>query len=359
MSNTMQAEALPDHNLPQESAYPENGTEAERWRFLIRYAGLAPSERNTQPWLFRINGDQRSLYVDLYADRSRAVRQVDPDDRELILSCGGALYHLRLALRRFGYAGDVTLFPEGTNCDLLARLRFGAHAEPTPEERLLFATAHERHTSRAPFTEQPVPPALLTALQRVAGYEHVRLRSLQDEAERRLAADLVTEANLRLFARPEFRQELSQWLHADSVHAPDGIPGQTFGLAGQAGSHTDGEFGTDADVANYIARNHELALQAPLLLILDTPQDMPIDWLRAGEALTALLLRAYADGLRVSFLNAPVQVGEIRARLGQELHFSGYPQVILRLGYGPNSEHPTQRRDVGDTLLNERPISGL
>jgi len=33
------------------------GTTAEQLRFLLQYAVLAPSGHNTQPWLFKIDGD--------------------------------------------------------------------------------------------------------------------------------------------------------------------------------------------------------------------------------------------------------------------------------------------------------------
>jgi hypothetical protein len=37
--------------------------------------------------------------VELFADRTRALSVVDPDDRELTMSCGAALSQLRLAIR--------------------------------------------------------------------------------------------------------------------------------------------------------------------------------------------------------------------------------------------------------------------
>lgn len=96
-----------------------------KWRFLLHYAVLAPSGHNTQPWLFRLTGDA----VDLYADRTRALPVVDPDDRELIMSCGAALTGLHLAVRHFGFQDELALFPDPENTDLLARLRLG---DPRP-----------------------------------------------------------------------------------------------------------------------------------------------------------------------------------------------------------------------------------
>ncbi len=117
-----------------EGAFPKAGASSEKLRFLLNYAVLAPSSHNTQPWLFRIVGDG----VELYADRTRALPVVDPNDRELIMSCGAALFNLRIALRHFGYEAPMQTFPDATKPDLLARVGFGDEKASTAEEHALF-----------------------------------------------------------------------------------------------------------------------------------------------------------------------------------------------------------------------------
>jgi hypothetical protein len=56
------------------SHFPEEREAADKLTFLLRYAVLAPSGHNTQPWLFSVRGDT----VDLYADRTQALPVVDP-----------------------------------------------------------------------------------------------------------------------------------------------------------------------------------------------------------------------------------------------------------------------------------------
>jgi hypothetical protein len=50
-----------------------------------------------------------------------------------------------------------------------------------------------------------------------------------------------------------------------------------------------------------------------------------------------------------AFLNQPVQVPELRARLREMLGREGWPQLIVRMGYGQEL-HPTPRRRVEDVL---------
>jgi nitroreductase len=66
-----------------ESQFPKDGTKTKQLKFLLNYAILAPSSHNTQPWLFKVIGDN---IIELYADRTRALALVDPVDRALTIN---------------------------------------------------------------------------------------------------------------------------------------------------------------------------------------------------------------------------------------------------------------------------------
>ena len=65
------------------AAFPDQGSAREKLAFLVGYAVLAPSGHNTQPWHFVLSDD----HIDIVADMSRALKTVDPLDRELTISC--------------------------------------------------------------------------------------------------------------------------------------------------------------------------------------------------------------------------------------------------------------------------------
>jgi hypothetical protein len=93
--------------------------------------------------------------VELYADRTRSLPVVDPDDRELIISCGAALCHLKIALLHFGYFGDIKLLPDLKQPTLLARITLGFQAERATADSLLFQAIQKRRTNRLPFSDDP------------------------------------------------------------------------------------------------------------------------------------------------------------------------------------------------------------
>lgn len=325
---------------------PDFATWAGKLKFLLRYAILAPSTHNTQPWLFHIRGDE----LDLYADRTRGLHTIDPDDRELIMSCGAALFHLRVAMQHFAYHGDITTFPDPMDPDLLARVRLGGLRETSVEERLLFEAIRKRRTNRQPFKDDPVPLPLLQVLQEAAQRESAFLHIVAGEEERFKVADLIAEGDRIQWANKRFRLELAAWMHPNRNEHHDGIPGYAQGmndLLSCAGPIAIRTFDLGEGQA---AKDRDIAIYSPVLAVLCTETDTPQAWLAAGQALDRVLLRARVEGVWASFLNQPIEVPDLREKLGDLIARRLFPQLLLRLGFSSDIK-PTPRRDVEEVLI--------
>jgi hypothetical protein len=190
-----------DPRAVAESDFQAAGTPAEQWCFLINYALLAPSEYNAQPWKFRVQ-DSR---VELYADSSRRLPVVDPEDRELLISCGAACLNLRLAARHFGYQVQTDCLVLDDQPDLLARLRFGTKEPATSEEDQLFAAIVHRQTNRSFYEDRGVPEDVLDNLQEQAGREGTWLQLVQENQTRKTISDLIVAGDRRQWADTRFR----------------------------------------------------------------------------------------------------------------------------------------------------------
>lgn len=332
----------------QEWRYPTDGTPAEQLTFLLNYAVLAPSGHNTQPWTFKIVGDE----VELYADRLRALPVVDPDDRELIMSCGAALFHLRVAMRHFGREPIVHTFPDLDDPDLMAFIRLGPNYEPTAEDERLFMAIRRRHTNRQAFEDTLIPPSDQETLIRAAEEEGARLHLFEEDADKEVLATLIARGDRLQASDPRFRRELAAWIHPNRTKSRDGIPGYAQGLsdiASLAGPFIVRTFDWGSGQA---AKDRQLAEGSALLAVLTTEGDQTADWLRGGQALDRVLLTAQAHDIHASFLNQPIEVPELREDVA-DLVDDGDPQIILRLGYGPPAR-PTPRRPVNDVVSTSR-----
>jgi nitroreductase len=329
-----------------DETFPADGSPADQIRFCLRYAVLAPSGHNTQPWLFRIH--ERT--VDLLADRSRGLPVVDPFDRELVISCGAALFNLQLALERFGWELETEVLPEASSPDLLARVALVARREASHEARLLYEEIPRRRTNRGSFDDRPVGEEIVRDLVRCAEREGAWLVAL-DAASKGVAADLIAQGDRVQFLDTHFRRELTAWTVSNWSRRRDGIPGYALGasdVASAVGPLLVRTF--DWAKLGVAAKDRELAEGSPLLVLLGTEHEEPAEWMTAGLALQRVLLAACALGLQCSFLNQPIEVTFLRPRLRELVGRKGFPQLLLRMGYGP-SVRPTPRRDLGEVIL--------
>jgi hypothetical protein len=131
----------------------------------IEAAAYAPSVHNTQPWRWRIDGDDLLLY----ADRDRQLLVSDPDGRMLTVSCGAAMAYARTALAAEGYGCTVETMPEPADPDLLARASVTGRVPVDADSMRLFQTALIRHTDRRPVSDTPVPPGAVRRAPRGGG----------------------------------------------------------------------------------------------------------------------------------------------------------------------------------------------
>jgi nitroreductase len=325
--------------------FPAAGEASAQLAFAARYAVLAPSSHNSQPWRFVIHGDR----LDLKADRTRALPVVDPNDRELAISCGAALFHLRAALQHFGYTAAVELSPGCVDNDVVATVRLGERRTPTVEDERLFEAITKRHTNRSPFVARDVAEGLRFELIDAARREGAWLYIASGLAKEALAT-LISEADRRQMDDPRFRRELASWLHPNRSELGDGMPGYTRGFSDLASRVAPLVVRTFDIGGNQAAKDHQLAVGSPLLVVLGTDSDEERDWLRVGQALSRVLLEATAAGLGASFLNQPVEITEMRGRLGEILGKSGHPQLVVRFGYPQAEAHATPRRTIGEVV---------
>lgn len=328
--------------------YPEDGGLEERIRFLLRYAILAPSGHNTQPWLFRIDGHA----VELRADRTRALPVVNPDDRALVISCGAALSTFRIAARHFGWLAEVEVMPDETDEDLLVRVSLSPGAPVRADDEELFLAIRERHSNRRAFEDRELPDDLPQRLATDAHEEGVALH-LVDDHERAAVAELVAEGDRIQMADRRFRRELASWIHPNRSRTLDGMRGYGFGfgdLVSRAGPLVIRSLDLGKGQA---ATDRELAQRPPLLAVLVTESDDPAAWLATGQALQRVLLRARAAGVSSSFLNQPIEVPGLRPRLAEAIgRRDDWPQLVVRLGCGPATK-PQPRRPVEDVIVDE------
>ena len=352
----------------------------------------APSIFNSQPWFLRVPADDR---IELHAnfgerdgvDRGHWDRWVskegtfhpDPLAREFAISCGAALFDLRLAIRVAGHDHTVWLLPDHErDSSLLASVEIvtGRIKKPTTAEQELYEAIWRRHTNRWPYTIRPVPLPIIVAMEVAAAEEGGWLRLLHDrEAEKwmKIAAEADRDlasgpTGLSPITRARYRQYRDQRNHwTGQQKSKVGVPTANYGPpSANRYPRTRKDFWQDSE--------KRLFEHNPQMMALSTNDDQPFDWLRAGQALQYAILTGIRHsglapygraaryrapprhgvparlhrltehddlatyGLSVSFLTQPLERDDIREaarRWPWRWLFPEVPQMVMRVGYAP------------------------
>lgn len=342
----------------------------------------APSIFNQRPWELELTADDR---VELYSVPNDALAGAGLL-REAVISCGAALYNLRLAIRVAGRRPSVWLLP-GLDQDsglldtvtgertLLASVEVmpGRAAPPTEAEQELFEALWLRRTDRGPYRYLPVPPPILVEMEIAAAREHGWLRTLPPAEARRAMRAAVS-------ASKELGTTFADLLTA----VPIAAYGPTPENAEEPPTRPDLWLPTVARFERH-----------PVMMALSTDDDRPLDWLRAGQALQHALLAgtrfsmstpggrsapyrqpldygpldphrlrprpAVPAGYAVeaSFLTQSLELADQRRRVRHwpwQTSYTEVPQMMLRVGYAPVA-HGSGGRGPSITPVT-RPVEG-
>jgi hypothetical protein len=307
-------------------------------------AGRAPSIANSQPWRWRI-GDET---LELRADRSRQLTVADPQGRLMILSCGAALHHASIVLAVFGAAATVERIDDPADPDLLARLTLAGPHQVSAEDMRLHHGLRTRRTDRRPFLGiRPLPDEVLELLRQATNPFGVSTHAFdaQDVGFLALAAQSAAAIEQRDAA---YQEEMATWTtHRDAANG-DGVPNSVaVPQVPRAVAVRDFAPGTIAGLRPGPGDDRYTAY-----LAFATTEDGRADWLRTGEALSAVLLTATTLGVASSVMSDVVEVAGARALLRGVVRPAGHPQLTVRLGVNESAGlvPPTPRRACADVI---------
>nr|WP_262379984.1 hypothetical protein [Nonomuraea sp. PA05] len=300
---------------------------------------------NTQPWTFRLTGEE----IGLKADVERQLHVSDASGRELLISCGAALFTMRTVIRCEGYEPIVRVLPDPDRPNLLATVKAGTPARADEATWALGGEIERRRTHRAGFADVPMPEQLLRSLERAAMNEGAELTPILNPQAIEVIAALTQAAQGVQGRDRRFTLELLRWSRAPESTRRDGVPADAHG---GGGGRTEPRFAQ----REYAWRSEWTGQSAQgaavgTVTLLSTASDGREDWIAAGQALQHVLLHAAAHGVSAAFHTQALEMDQLREFLRQQLCGAGaYPQMIMRLGVTLDEDQDSIRRPLPDVL---------
>ncbi|MFB9927028.1 NAD(P)H nitroreductase [Amycolatopsis halotolerans] len=274
----------------------------------VAAALLAPGASDTPLWQWRVG--YRTLHLCAEPSRQRAAD--DPAGQWQTFSSGAALHHLRIAFAGLGWACAVDRLPSPGEPDRLAVVT-PQPGEPNSGEAALATSIARRREDLRPCGGRPVPSDCLDRLSQAAAREGAVLHPVEDRAVRRY---LMTAVGDGAKVPAQMRRE-EVYARSASLVASQGVLVRT--AAGNRLPLARSEAEPRSDGAS--------------LLVLSTPGDDRLDWLRAGEALSSVLLTATGYGLSSGRLSRTGP--RLRETLAERVTLGQAPQAVLWVGRPP------------------------
>ncbi|HTQ16927.1 Acg family FMN-binding oxidoreductase [Mycobacterium sp.] len=324
--------------------------DAETLRTVLTLATRAPSIHNTQPWRWRVG----AANLDLFSEPDMQLHSTDPDGRDLIVSCGVALHHCVVALAAMGWQAKVSRLPDPDNPRHLATIEVQPHV-PDQADVALAAAIPRRRTDRRAYSSWPVPGGDIAQMAARAARSGVMLRQVDAVDRMRV---IVKQSIHDHLTDDEYMRELTAW--SGRYGAVAGVPARSTPPP-EAGAPIPGRVFAGAGLAQ--PSGISPADDSAAILALGTEKDDRLARLRAGEATSVVLLTATSMGLACCPITEPLEIRETREAVRADVFgASGYPQMLLRVGWAPINADPlpaTPRRRLSrvvewTSLLDQR-----
>lgn len=307
----------------KEDDFPANGENEEQIKFLLRYAILAPSSHNTQPWNFSVNDEE----VLIYPDFNRWLSVADSDKREIYISIGCALENLLLAADHFGYRYRLVFLQEPHEDSPAVKVKL--EKVDSKESGGLLDQIKARHTNHKVYDAKPIAADKLHLIQNCCEENGLMLHLTDDSGIKRTVDDLMVEGDAIQFSDPDWREELGYWL-GKGVFGTSWVTSKMSQLAVtylNMGKNTG-------------KKDSELLMSAPVLGVISSESNNRKDQIQAGQVFEKISLIATENDIRLHPMSQILEIPELKERVSDLIPVSGVvPQHTFRLGYAEREEH--------------------
>lgn len=298
----------------------------ERLRLLLKYAVLAPSSHNAQPWRFKINKN----VVSFMFSEGRLLVHADREQRQAHIGLGCAIQNFLTAAAYYGYKTSVEYY---VNAKLPVTITLIEQLDGLQNSDHLIKAMVNRTTNRNKYVQEVIDKSFLLELESIAKHLDLSLKILSSTQDLSLVATILVEALNNTMDNIEFRHELAGYLRHNRTSRETGIP--MFGM---------GFSFLKSLVAPAVVRKINVARKVetetldlithhtPAIAVLFSDQDDKFHWMKVGRVYQEISLKLTERGYTTAPFTAPIESLFSRNLLAKCYDTKLYPQMCFRYG---------------------------
>lgn len=312
-----------------EERFPFTGSIEEQIKELLTAAVRAPSTHNSQPWLF----DLKDNRLRILRDTAIVLPQSDPQYRYTHVSIGFLIHHIEQLAEWLSMDPQITL---GDGSEYLAEISFSPAAKSASTPPLVEAI-FTRRNRRGLFGKEVIPQDVLAQALAVSGTiaKECAVRAVTDEAARGIIAEATAKNMMRVYARPAFRREMSEWITPTGSPRKTGLPGYTLNQPLVMSWILPTIIRRFVTMGKVLAKlNRGSIMSAPAVFGFSAGETIS-GWLSVGYAASHAALTLTAHAFDYSVFVASVEYPDTREEVGAVFGFTEPLQFIFVAGKLP------------------------
>lgn len=310
---------------------------------ILKYASLAPSGHNSQPWLVKIIDANKWV---ICADPARRLPAVDPDNREVMLSLGAFAENLSLAAGIFGFRADMHVIAESSFDQAVIEVVLKeSKSEDYPLERIT-----QRMTAKHEHLPKEIKKEDVTALSR-----HLKggLFYFPRGTEHAQCIEEGVIENFRIQSdRDEAQQEMVKWVRLSNEDAKkhrDGLTTAAMEIQGLTGWFVRSflkpeDFMKDSFRRQGVQLTEKLARQGGGWFIITSKGNSVADLIDTGRKFERLALLARERNIAIHPMTQYLEEKEGQKQISGNHDANVIPQFVLRVGYLSKYPDPVSLR---------------
>lgn len=309
---------------------------------ILWYASLAPSGHNVQPWTVTVKSPDKWI---VGSAEDRWLTEVDPKNREMLLSIGAFVENMVTAAKAHGFRVKIRMLARNPfDPELLSLELQNSEREEYPLQRLL-----ERRTLRTGFKSEDIDPQDFSFIVGGEGgfYYYPPL-----SAQGVWLNEATVAANRQQVERQNVQEELARWIRwsdADARKYRDGLTPRSMDITGIAGWYVRNFYGAD-DVLSRDFRDATVekvkkqVAESGGWIVITSENDSPASLIETGRRFERMFLRAKDRSIGIHPMSQVLEEEPWSENVAEVLMLNKSPQFLLRAGYMRDYPSPVSLR---------------